>query len=333
MIALIIVATLLASILLTGLARRYAEHRRLVDVPNSRSSHARPTARGGGIGFVVTFEVALAALFAAGFVPLHTWLALFGAGIAVAGIGFLDDHRPMPVKIRFLVHVLAAVWVLVWLSPSLNGAIGGAWPVGLVALVAVMFIVWLLNLYNFMDGIDGLAGIEAVSVGLAAAGLGFALLPAGGTWFLPLVLAAAVGGFLVWNLPPARIFMGDVGSGFLGVCLATLALESLAQLPALFWAWLILLGVFVVDATFTLFRRMARGRAVYEAHRSHAYQHAARRFGHRAVTLTVGALNVLWLLPIAWLVATGRLGAGWGLAASYLPLLAVAVYFRAGSDA
>jgi len=331
MIALVLSATLLASILLTGFARRYAERRRLVDVPNSRSSHALPTARGGGIGFVIAFLAALAALFAAGLVPLDTWLALLGGGTAVAAIGFIDDHRPVRARIRFLVHVLAAIWVLFWLTPS-GGAIGGGWPVPLVTVVGVLFIVWLLNLYNFMDGIDGLAGIEAVTVGLGAALLSFALWPEGGTWFLPLLLAAAAGGFLVWNLPPARIFMGDVGSGFLGVCLATLALESLALRPAMFCAWLILLGVFVVDSTFTLVRRVTLGRAFYEAHRSHAYQQAARRFGHRAVTLTVGAFNVLWLWPIAWLVATDELGAGWGVAAAYLPLLGAAVYFRAGSD-
>jgi Fuc2NAc and GlcNAc transferase len=256
---------------------------------------------------------------------------LLGAGAAVAGIGFVDDHRHVPAKIRFLVHVLAAIWALLWLRPS-DGALGSAWPVPLVAVVTVLFIVWLLNLYNFMDGIDGLAGIEAVTAGAGAAWLGFVLLPNGGTWFLPLLLAAAAGGFLVWNLPPARIFMGDVGSGFLGVCLAILALESLALRPAMFWAWLILLGVFVADSTLTLLRRVVRGRAFYEAHRSHAYQQAARRFGHRAVTLTVGAFNVLWLWPMAWLVATGGLAAGWGLAAAYLPLLAAAVYFRAGSD-
>jgi len=332
MIALAVIAALLASFVLTGLARRYALRRRLIDEPNSRSSHRLPTARGGGIGFVVTFEVALAFLFAAGAVPLDAWLALLGAGVAVAGIGFLDDHRHVPAKIRFLVHVLAAAWVIVWLEPNVERAVGSQWPAGLAAAVTVLFIVWLINLNNFMDGTDGLAGVEAVTAGLGAAGLAFLLLPDSGSWLLPLLLAAVVGGFLIWNLPPARIFMGDVGSGFVGLCLAALALESLATAPPFFWAWMILLGVFVVDATFTLVRRMARGHAFYEAHRAHAYQHAARRFGHRAVMLAVGACNVLILLPLAWLVATGRIAAIWGLASAYVPLLCLAAYLNAGAD-
>jgi Fuc2NAc and GlcNAc transferase len=332
-IVLAVVSSLLASFALTGLARRYAERRRLVDVPNNRSSHALPTPRGGGVGFVIAYLVAVGLLHARGVVPFNTWLALSGAGAAVAAIGFVDDHAPTPARVRFLVHVLAAVWVLAWIGVNPEAAVGsGEWPAWLGALAAVLFIVWLLNLYNFMDGTDGLAGIEAVTVGLGAAWLTAVALPGNSLWLLPLVLAAAVGGFLVWNLPPARIFMGDVGSGFLGVCLATLALASLTRAPALFWVWVILLGVFVVDATFTLLRRMVRGRAFYEAHRTHAYQHAARRFGHRAVMLAVAAVNVLWLAPIAWLVATNRLPGGYGLALSYLPLIGLAMYFRAGSE-
>ena len=189
MITLAAIAALLASFALTGLARRYALRRRLIDEPNSRSSHRLPTVRGGGIGFVVTFEVALAVLFAAGVVPLDTWLALLGAGVAVAGIGFLDDHRHVPAKIRFLVHALAAVWVIVWLEPSAERAVGsGNWPAGLAAVVTVLFVVWLINLYNFMDGIDGLAGVEAVTAGLGAAWLGLLL----ATRQQHLVAAAAV---------------------------------------------------------------------------------------------------------------------------------------------
>jgi Fuc2NAc and GlcNAc transferase len=332
MIVLAVVVALLASLALTELARRYAVRRRLIDEPSGRSSHVMPTVRGGGVAFVVTFEAAILVLSAAGFVPLATALALLGAGVAVAAIGFLDDHKPVPAKRRFVVHLLAAIWVLVWLEPSVGRAVGGAaWPAGLAALVTVLFIVWLLNLYNFMDGIDGLAGIEAVTVGLCAAWLGFLVSPDTHLGLPPLLLAAAVGGFLVWNLPPARIFMGDVGSGFLGVSVATLALESLAYAPALFWAWMILLGVFIVDATFTLVRRMARGQAFYVAHRSHAYQHAARRFGHRPVMLAVAGLNLVWLFPLSWLVATGRLAPIFGVALAYVPLVGLAGHFRAGT--
>ena len=168
---------------------------------------------------------------------------------------------------------------------------------------AALLIVWLLNLYNFMDGIDGIAGIEAVTVGAGCAVVAFVVgYPAGA--IACLLLAAASAGFLAWNFPPARIFMGDAGSGFLGVVFGVLAVDASRQTPELLWSWLILLGAFIVDATVTLLRRLIRGERVYEAHRSHAYQHAARAIGkHRPVTLAIGAINVLWLLPLALMVA------------------------------
>jgi Fuc2NAc and GlcNAc transferase len=331
-IALAAVIAVLASLALTGLARSYAVRRQLVDVPNDRSSHDRPVPRGGGIGFVVTFSAALVALAAVGLVPLEPAIAVLGAGAVVAAIGFADDHGHVSATARIAVHALAALWVLYWLGVEPETAVGADWPGWLGALLAALFVIWLLNLYNFMDGIDGLASVEAVTAAAAGAWLAFLVVPGGDLWLLPLFLAAAVAGFLFWNLPPARIFMGDVGSGFLGVCLAALALHSLSFAPALFWSWTILLGAFIVDATFTLLKRIVRGRTFYEAHRSHAYQHAARRFGHLKVTLAVGFVNVFWLLPLAWLVATGRLSGPVGLAVGYAPLLAAALYFRAGNE-
>lgn len=333
MIVLGAVVAVIASMLLTGIARGYALGR-LVDVPNDRSSHASPTPRGGGIAFVATFLVTLVLLHFAGLVTTPTAAALLGAGVAVAAIGFVDDHRHVSARLRLLVHAAAALWALYWLDVEPAAAVDAdRWPAWLGLLLGILFIVWLLNLYNFMDGIDALASLEAVTVGLGAAWLSFSTLPETDVWLLPLFLAAAVAGFLIWNWPPARIFMGDVGSGFIGVSLAALALQSLVLEPALFWAWVILLGAFVVDATVTLLRRIARRRAFYEAHRTHAYQHAARQYGHAAVALGVAAINVLWLLPVAWLVASGRVAGPVGLAVAYCPLVATALYFRAGGEA
>lgn len=181
-----------------------------------------------------------------------------------------------------------------------------------------------------MDGIDGIAGVEAVTVAAGAALLLWVRGDAAMAGVLVL-LAAAVLGFLAWNWPPARIFMGDVGSAYLGFVLGVMALATSAEGPLNLWVWLILLAVFITDATVTLLRRLLRGERWYEAHRTHAYQHAARRFGsHRKVTLAVGALNVLWLLPLAG-VACALPGYGWWLAVvAYLPLLLLAVKFGAG---
>ncbi|MCF8976462.1 glycosyl transferase, partial [Pseudomonas edaphica] len=134
-----------------------------------------------------------------------------------------------------------------------------------------------------------------------------------------------------WNFPKARIFMGDAGSGFLGITLGVLSLQAAWVSPQLLWSWLILLGVFITDATWTLLRRLLRGDKVYEAHRSHAYQFASRQFGkHAPVTLVVAAINIGWLLPMALLVGNGTVDGFLGLLVAYLPLIALAVKFRAG---
>ena len=125
--------------------------------------------------------------------------------------------------------------------------------------------------------------------------------------------------------------MGDAGSGFLGIVLGVLSLQAGWIAPELFWGWVILLGVFVVDATWTLLRRLLRGERVYEAHRSHAYQYASREFGrHLPVTLAVGAINLAWLLPIAAWVGLGGLDGLLGVAIAYAPLVGLALRFRAG---
>lgn len=320
------------SALLTGLVRRYALARSLLDLPNARSSHTAPTPRGGGVAIVLATLAALPVLAAAGSLPWAALWALAGAGGFVALVGFLDDHGHIAARWRLLAHFAAAAWALAWLGgvPPLS-LFGSEFDLGwLGAALAAVYLVWLLNLYNFMDGIDGIASVEAIAVGVGGALL-YALTGHPGLAMAPLVLAAAAGGFLLWNFPPARIFMGDAGSGFLGIVLGVLSLQAAWQAPQLLWSWVILLGVFVVDATLTLLRRLLRGEKVYEAHRSHAYQHASRRYGrHLPVTLAVAAIDLFWLLPIALWVGAGGLDGLLGVTIAYVPLLALAVKFRAG---
>jgi Fuc2NAc and GlcNAc transferase len=181
-----------------------------------------------------------------------------------------------------------------------------------------------------MDGIDGIASVEAVCVCIGAAVI-YALSGFVDLIWLPLLLAAAVLGFLVWNFPPAKIFMGDAGSGFLGIILGLLSLQAASISSQLLWAWLILLGVFIVDATVTLIRRLVRGDKVYEAHRSHAYQFASRKYGkHLAVTSAVGVINLFWLLPVAICVTQFGLDGAIGVIVAYIPLAVLALKFNAG---
>jgi Fuc2NAc and GlcNAc transferase len=331
-------AAALASWWLTGVVRRYALSRHLLDVPNARSSHTTPTPRGGGVAIVTSFLLAVLGLALAGAIDGRLAAALLGSGAGCALLGFLDDHGHIAARWRLLGHFAAAGWALYWLggAPPLalfGHTLAAGW---LANALAALYLVWLLNLYNFMDGIDGIAAVEAITVCLGAAAL-VGLAPGSGSAAdigLPLLLAGAAAGFLIWNFPPARIFMGDAGSGFLGITLGILSLHAAAIAPPLLWAWLILLGVFVVDATLTLLRRLLRGDKVYQAHRSHAYQQAARKFGmHRPVTLAVAAINVGWLLPIATCVAIRGLDGSLGLLLAYAPLVALAVWFRAGQPA
>ncbi|MET3053310.1 glycosyltransferase family 4 protein [Pseudomonas alkylphenolica] len=332
MFFLLIAGVVSCSCLGTWLLRRYALARSIIDVPNARSSHSVPTPRGGGVAIVVSYLALLPVLVALDAVSLPPALAIAGGGAGIAMLGFLDDHGHIAARWRLLGHFIAAAWVLFWLGglPTLEIlglSVESGWVLNTLAL---FYIVWLLNLYNFMDGIDGIASLEAITSCVMACmifwGLGYQQLVAA-----PLFLAAAVVGFLVWNFPPAKIFMGDAGSGFLGIVLAVLSLQAAWISPDLFWAWLVLLGVFIVDATVTLIRRLMRGEKVYEAHRSHAYQFAARGIGrHLPVTLWVCAINIIWLAPVAWSVASGFIDGVTGLVVAYMPLVFLAVKFRAG---
>jgi Fuc2NAc and GlcNAc transferase len=199
------------------------------------------------------------------------------------------------------------------------------------SLLAMLGIVWALNLFNFMDGIDGIAASQAIFMAGAGAVLAILSGMSVSTSAAALVVAAASLGFLVWNWPPARIFMGDVGSGFLGFVLAVLALAALRERAVMLPVWLILSGVFVIDATVTLLRRVARRERVYEAHRSHAYQWQARRWNsHLRVTMACGLFNLLWLAPWAWLCVRFPAHAGWYVAAALGPLVVLAVVWGSG---
>ncbi|MFO7839747.1 MAG: glycosyltransferase family 4 protein [Desulfosalsimonadaceae bacterium] len=327
----------LASLLLTGILRRYALDQRLMDIPNARSSHIVPTPRGGGAAIVVTFLLGLIALKLAGGLPAFLFWGLFGSGAWVGLIGWGDDRRDIPAGLRLPGHFAGAIWALIWLGglPQLP-VFGVDVNLGMTGhILAVVYLVWLLNLYNFMDGINGMAGIEAITV--CAGGVVLYVLSrsqADDMWTVAVLLAAATAGFLFWNFPKARIFMGDAGSGFLGLVLGVLSIKAGWAAPELFWGWIILLGAFIVDATVTLLCRALQGEKVYEAHRSHAYQHAAQKYGsHVPVTLTYGAINLFWLLPVAALVAADLLCGALGVIIAYIPLVVLAILFGAGKPA
>lgn len=326
----------LLSWLLTLAVRRYAMRTRLLDTPNERSSHTVPTPRGGGVAIVASFLLSAAGLAMVNHRTGGLSPALLGGTVAIAIVGWMDDRHSLRARWRFFTHTAAGVWML-WLMggsippvPMFGHLVDLGW---FGTALAVGFIVWMTNLFNFMDGIDGLASVEAITVALGGA-LCWWLASASPQWYLPVLLASSVAGFLIWNYPPAKIFMGDAGSGFLGAVIALFALWTALAHQQVYWSWFILIGCFMVDATTTLVRRVRRGEKASEAHRTHAYQYASRRHGsHKVVTLAVAAINILWLLPLAVLVALNQVD---GLAATivaYVPLVWLAFRYKAGDRA
>ena len=327
----LMIGLFLTAALLTGVFKALAPLLQLLDTPVSRSAHSDPTPVGGGLSIAILFLLVSTYCFGAGIIPLQEYMALSGGGL-IAVLGLVDDLRHLDMRWRVPAQFLAAFWAVLWLggiAPIDLGPIQLQWP-WLLNGLAVVALVWLLNLYNFMDGIDGIAGSELVFVSAVAL---FILVnsddPVGVV--LTATLLATGAGFLIWNWPPAKIFMGDVGSGFIGFILGVLALLTMQHGSMNVWTWVLLLGVFVTDATVTLIRRFLGGGSWYEGHATHAYQKAARQHkSHAKVTITVILINCLWLAPLAWFsVKLPELGIYLGMV-GIVPLVIIAIKLEAG---
>jgi len=307
-----------------------------MDIPNERSSHQTPTPRGGGLSFVATSIVGFLLLALNSTLDRVDLLALCCAGMIVAIAGHLDDRQKISgATIRLVLHAISAIVLIIGIGfPSQILLFDQTINTGIVgSILGVIYLMWLLNLFNFMDGTDGIAASEAIFVCLAGAILNHHVLSGINHSAAAVVLAASIFGFLLYNWSPAEIFMGDVGSGYLGIVIGGLSLIAAKQQHELLWVWIILLGVFVSDATVTLIRRLLRKQKPHVAHRSHAYQHLAIRLGsHAKVSLIVLAINVAWLFPIAFLVTNSDIPAVTGVLVAYLPLIIAMYAFGAGKD-
>ena len=318
----------LAAYALTAWLLRHSWMKRLIDRPNVRSSHSIPTPRGGGLSIVLATTCGLAILVADGLLPTHLSVVLVLGGLSVAAVGFWDDVHSAPISVRMLVHLGSTAAALYLLGNATTIRVGEwaaelGWAGPFFWLIAI---VWVVNLFNFMDGIDGIAASEAAFILLGAAALGLFAAHCSPAQVAPALLAgAACLGFLRWNWPPASIFMGDIGSGYLGYTIGVIAFDLSQNTAINFCAWLILGGVFLVDATLTLLRRLFRGERIYQAHRTHAYQWLARRWGsHSRVTIAVLLVNLLWLYPCAAFAVEFPESAGWICVLALAPLTVAA---------
>ena len=302
-----------ATAVLSAILWKAGPRLRLLAHPNPRSSHTAPTPSGGGCAFVVTV-VGWLVLFGGDFGPAAV---LAVGGVVVAATGLVDDIRDVPPLIRLGCHLAVAA-----------GCVGVLFaPDALIAAALVIGLAWWLNLYNFMDGIDGIAASQAAAYG------GGVLLLADSGQAQPFagVLLAAAAGFLLFNWAPAKLFMGDVGSGFLGLVTGVFALW-LAHVGAVSAvASAILLLAFWFDATYTLIVRIVTRQAFASAHRSHLYQVLARRLGHGTTTTLFCLHFAAWLLPLAWLAIHFPRWQFACLAIAAAPIAVACVVFRAGS--
>ncbi len=291
---------------LTPLLRHWLLRKNLVDLPGDRRSHTVPTPRGGGLAIAVAL---LLAVILAGDPPW--WPGLLAVAV-LAVLGGLDDRAELHPGVRLVVQSAVALFGLWWFGPvTLVAVVEHAfhWP-WLWTPLAGIAVVWLINLHNFMDGSDGLAAMQGVWSGLGFAAVMWLHDQAAAATFA-LAMAGGFAGFLLWNRPPARIFMGDVGSMVLGGSVAMLALFGAVSGAVSVWGSLILTSVFVVDATATLARRVGRGERWYTAHRQHAYQRLiVAGWSHGQVLALYAVTNLLLVMPAAWAaVAYPELGA------------------------
>lgn len=324
----------LLTLLFTGYMRHYALKKNIIDNPNERSSHSVPTPRGGGVAVVCSYLLALAVLIYSQQLEVYTGLTLIIAGFIIALLGFLDDYGHINALVRLAIHFLVAIGGVFSLGGFSEVNIFNGFELGFFAnIIAVLFLVWLLNLYNFMDGINGIASVEAITTTVSMALL-YLLLHTSLNSDILWILAACVFGFLLWNFPKAKIFMGDACSGFLGLTLGILALIALKENLPLFCAWIICLGVFIVDATYTLIKRVLNGYKMYDAHRSHSYQILSRKWGsHTLVTLAIAAVNLFWLWPIAYITVTQEMTYPETMVLiAYLPLILIVIKSKAGTQ-
>ncbi len=328
----LILVGFVSSMALTFLVRQYALRFDIIDQPISRSSHKKPTPRGGGLSIVITYQILIVISLYAGLLETQHAVCLAIPALFVAVVGFIDDHRSINLVNRLIVHFASAI-LAIYLLPGLPTLQLGNIIISSPLILYPIFtlgLVWLLNLYNFMDGIDGIAGSEAITVIISAAII--LILKSDGQWeYLLLAVSASVAGFLVWNWEPATIFLGDVGSGFLGFIIGVIALITSVSTLLNIWTWLILLSVFITDATWTLFTRIITNQDWLHAHNNHAYQILSRaKKSHSLISQLVIAINLLWLGPIAFF-ATLKPEMAWFLTIlAYAPLIYACWYVQAG---
>ncbi|MFT4563049.1 MAG: Fuc2NAc and GlcNAc transferase [Gammaproteobacteria bacterium] len=296
----IFVTGLVLSFALTLLMLNYARKRNLVDIPNARSLHQTPVPRGGGGAILIATSLCSVFILLQFELTDAVFLAWIACGVALGLLGWLDDHRNLSSAPRFACQLAVAAVFTVVLSSAPGTTMPSYFTGYYLAylLAATIGIVWMVNLYNFMDGADGYAASEALLVagcGAVIVGSRCADLPSLLAWSV----AGSAAGFLIWNWQPAKIFMGDVGSYFIGFQFAALVAYDTFRGPGP-WVWLILLAPFTVDSSLTLISRILQRERWWQAHRSHVYQLVVLGgWSHARLVVSLWIVTLLVLAPAA----------------------------------
>jgi Fuc2NAc and GlcNAc transferase len=317
---------LLLGYLTTRVVLYIATRKNVLDQPNERSSHSKPTPRIGGLGFVSVISLILVIeLFVYAPQP-HLILALLFPALLLSGIGLIDDLFSLSNRIRFCFQIILASIVVILVAPFTHGTTELTIATIVILTIAVA---WLINLFNFMDGIDGIAAAEAIFILLSLALLLWLGTEEKGWSRLTFFTAMPVIGFLLLNWSPAKIFMGDSGSTYLGLFIGCFMFIAI-KFGISTWSCLILAGVFLSDATLTLVTRIITGQEWFKAHRSHAYQKLAAKLSHAKVSAGVTMVNIFWLLPLA--IISNHLPTSGPIitVVAYAPLVAVCLKVKAG---
>lgn len=284
--------------LLTQGLIRYAHKKQLLDIANHRSSHTQATPRIGGLSFVLLISLLIAsyAVFINEASTARVLIFILTPTLIVAITGLLDDLLNLSQRVRFILYFLSSLLALGNFSSLFTQPL---WLLLSGGLILGLSLTWLINLFNFMDGIDGIAASESLFI-LASLSLISYQSSVADLHYLLILCAAPIMGFLLLNWQPARIFMGDIGSTFLGALIGCLCFYMMNIKIISLYSVIILLAAFMVDATWTLSYRLATRQKWYQAHRSHHYQILARKLGsHSKVTNLYTLINVGWLLPLA----------------------------------
>jgi UDP-N-acetylmuramyl pentapeptide phosphotransferase/UDP-N-acetylglucosamine-1-phosphate transferase len=283
---------LFASFTLTWFYKRFSLRKNIIDIPNERSSHTIPTPRGGGLAIIVAWFLGITILFVTSRLESKLYYSLL-CGIPLAAVSLIDDIFKLKPWVRLLIMFISSTLAILFIAGSENNSMIA--PDGkfryILLPVFIVGVVWFINLFNFLDGIDGYASIEAILVSIAL----FIFTNNG----LTLILATCVLGFLYWNWPRAKIFMGDVGSTQLGYIIAILGIyfNSTGQFSLHYW--IILLSPFWFDATLTLYRRWRNNEKLSQAHRKHIYQRLVQSgLSHLQVDMYLVVVNILMFLVV-----------------------------------